>query len=403
MRLYKWLIAGHPPENLSEIIAAAPTMRTDHLTTDAWELEADDVIALRRKLSAGGKRLAEFCDNRIFRGLITGLTEVFVIDGRRRAALVADDPRSADIIKPFVQGTHVRPWYTEDSGEFLIAIRSSANHQWPWSNAGDGAEDVFKQTYPAVHSYLNQSRDQAIKRQDQGRFWWELRACAYWDIFEQPKIVWPDISKLPRFSLDLSNVYLSNTVYTMPLNDGYLLGILSSWTTWFFISKTAQPLRLRGDRWQYRLFTQFMDSVPIPDGAADERRAIGDLAKRCCTFGRSQYELRTKVQERIVKSFGEGPTGEVLGKLNQKAQAWWEVSLNDLGAALKTSFKLPSNPLKSPRIADEWEPYLAEKRAEHERLGRSIADAESEINERVVRLFNLTPAEATLLMREVEH
>ena len=403
MRLYKWLTAGHPPENLSEVISAAPTMRTDHLGGAAWELEADDVLALRRKLSAGGKPLVAYCDNRIFRGLITGLTEVFVIDGHRRQALVADDPRSAEIIKPFVQGTHIRPWYTEDSGEFLIAIRSSANYQWPWSDAGSGAEEVFQQTYPAVHAYLNQYRDQAIKRQDQGRYWWELRTCAYWDIFEQPKIVWPDISKLPRFSLDSTNVYLGNTVYTVPLDDGYLLGILSSWTTWFYISKTAQPLRLRGDRWQYRLFTQFMDSVPIPDASPDERREIAELANRCGSLGRRQHELQSKVQQRLVKSFGDGPAGEGRGKLNQKAQAWWESSVNELGTALKASFKLPSNPLKSPRIAEEWEPYLAEKRTENECLGKSIAAAESEINERVHRLFNLTADEALLLMREVEH
>ena len=215
--------------------------------------------------------------------------------------------------------------------------------------------------------------------------------------------MWPDISKLPRFSLDSSNVYLGNTVYTVALDDGYLLGILSSWATWFFISKTAQPLRLRGDRWQYRLFTQFMESVPIPNASPDDRGAIAELATRCGTFGRAQHELQTRVQERIVKSFGEAPTGESLGKLNQKAQAWWEISVNELGAALKTSFKLPNNPLKSPRTADEWEPYLAEKRAENDRLGRSIADAEFEINKRVFHLFNLSSDEAALLMREVEH
>jgi hypothetical protein len=403
MRIYKWLTAGPPPENLSDVIAKAPTMQTSPLGADAWELEADNVIALRKKLSAGGQRLADYRGNRIFRGLITGLTEVFVLNGERRAALIAADPRSAEVIKPFVQGTHIRPWYAEDSGEFLLAIPSSANHEWPWSNAGDEAENVFAATYPAVYAHLNEHRGPAIKRQDQGRFWWELRACAYWEIFEQPKIVWPDISKLPRFSLDSSKVYVGNTVYTVPLNDAYLLGVLSSWATWFFISKTAQPLRLRGDRWQYRLFTQFMESVPIPDAPPVDRRVIGRLAENCCGFGREQYELRTNVQQRLVTSFGEGPNGESLGTLNQKALAWWEASLTQLGAALRASFKLAVNPFKNPRTADEWEPYLAQKCAENDRLGSAIADAEAEINDRVRRLFNLTADETGLLMREVEH
>ncbi len=57
----------------------------------------------------------------------------------------------------------------------------------------------------------------------------------------------------------------------------------------------------------------------------------------------------------------------------------------------------------NPRKADEWEPYLAEKRGQVEQLTRELADAEAEINDRVYRLFNLTADEIALLQREVEH
>jgi len=403
MRLFKWLVAGHPPENLSEVIARSPTMRTDHLGAEAWELEPDDVIALRKKLAACGQALQEYADGQLLRGILTGLTEVFVINECTKSRLIAEDPQSAEIIKPFVQGTHIRPWYVEDSGEYLLAIKSSANHRWPWSDAGDDAEDIFRASYPAVCGYLNEFRDRAIKRQDKGRFWWELRACAYWDAFDKPKIVWPDISKLPRFSLDRRSLYCGNTVYMIPLNDSYLLGVLASWATWFYISKTAQPLRLRGDRWQYRLFTKFMEQVPIPAASKDDKQTIGCLAERAGAVGQECHQVQVHVQRRLLKTFGESSTGESLGSLNQKAQAWWEASPRSLGAALKTSFKLPNNPLLSPRTADEWEPYLAEKRAEVERLARDVADAEAEINDRVFRLFRLTRDEIALLLKEVEH
>jgi len=403
MRLFKWLVAGRPPENLTEVIETAPTMRTDRLGADAWELDPDNVIDLRKKLAVGGRTLKAYTGGKILRGVLTGLTEVFVIDEERRARLVGEDPRSAEIIKPFVQGTHIRPWYTENVREHLLAIKSSANYRWPWSDSADNAEEVFRQTYPAIHAYLNEHRDRAIKRQDQGRYWWELRACAYWDAFDQPKVLWPDISKLPRFSLDRQGLYCGNTVYTIPLNDSYLLGVLSSWATWFYISKTAQPLRLRGDRWQYRLFTQFMEEVPIPDASEHDRQAIAGLAERAGSLGRERYDLQSNVQLRLRKAFGESSNGDSRGLLNEKARAWWEVSSSQLGAALKTSFKLPSNPLLNPRTADEWEPYLAEKHLEVDRITKELADAEAEINERVFRLFNLTPDEIKLLQREVEH
>ena len=89
--------------------------------------------------------------------------------------------------------------------------------------------------------------------------------------------------------------------------------------------------------------------------------------------------------------------------MNQKAEAWWNLSLNQLGDALKQSFKLPANPMKNPRAADEWEPYLQKKRDENARLTRDLADAETELNDRVYRLFNLTADEVKLLQKEVEH
>src|SRR5207302_627093 len=78
MRLFKFLTSGHPPENLSDVIAAAPTMRTDHLGPEAWELDPDDVLALRQKLAAAGRPLSSYCAG-IFRGVTTGLNDVFII------------------------------------------------------------------------------------------------------------------------------------------------------------------------------------------------------------------------------------------------------------------------------------------------------------------------------------
>lgn len=403
MRLFKWLEAGQPPENLSEIIAAAATMRTEHLGADAWELETDDVLTLRRKLADMGEPLGKCADAKVYRGVITGLTEAFVINGNQRSVLIAQHSRSEEVIRPFAQGTHLRPWYMEDSGEFLIQLQSSDNHNWPWSDAGDRAEKVFSETYPAIHAHLATFKKHAVARQDQGRYWWELRSCAYWQAFVQPKIVWPDISKLPRFSIDTLGCTLGNTAYMIPGGDYYLLGVLASWTLWFYISKTAQPLRLRAGRWQYRLFSQFMEQLPIPQAPQPERRAIAVVAKRCCAIGASRYRLQRAVQGRLSNAFGQESKGPRLGTLNTKAQSWWELSMAELGAALKASFKMSASPFKNPRVADEWEPYLEEKRREVELLTRQLADAEDELNDRVIKLFNLTHDEVRLLQREVEH
>lgn len=201
--------------------------------------------------------------------------------------------------------------------------------------------------------------------------------------------------------MDREARYLGNTGYFIPTDDDYLLGVMASWATWFVISKTLQPLRLRGDRWQYRLFTQFLELLPIPDANNADREAVAALAERCNTLGQSRYDLQENVRRRLFSAFAPNAGKGVA--LNQKAQSWWNLSFIGLGDALQTSFKLKGNPLKNPRTADEWESYLTEKRGEVESMSRQIADAEAELNDRVYRLFDLSAEEVKLLQREVEH
>jgi hypothetical protein len=400
LRLFKWLTSGSPPENLSDVIASAPVMRTDHLGAEAWELDPDEVLRLRKKLADSGTPLRDFAAG-LFRGVTTGLNEVFVINGPTRDNLIANDPHCGEIIKRFVQGTNLRPWYVEDSDEFLIFTRRG----------------IRIDEYPAVRDYLAEFREKLEPKpgdwpsgkkwpgRKAGAYeWYEIQDTVdYWSAFEQPKIVWSDISKLPRFSMDTENRYLGNTGYIIPGEDYYLLGVLSSWASWFSISKTAQPLRLRADRWQYRLIAQFMENIPIPEASGGDRDAIANLARSCSGFGSERYALQTQVQKRLTQAFGEGSAGETPRKLNNKASSWWDASFNELGTALKASFHLAASPFRTPRIADEWESYLAEKRTSVETLTRRLADAEAELNDRVYQLFQLTPREIRILQREVEH
>jgi Eco57I restriction-modification methylase/TaqI-like C-terminal specificity domain/Putative RNA methylase family UPF0020 len=396
MHLFKWLTSGRPPETLSDEIAVAPTVRSERFGAGAWELESDSVLALREKLSARGTPLGAYATRPINRGVTTGFNEAFVISSAQREAFILADPRSAEIIFPFIQGTHIRSWHTEASDSHLIFARRGIEI--------DG--------YPAILSHLSQFREGLEPKPDdwsggewRGRKsgpykWFEIQdATDYWRDFLKPKIVWPDITNRPRFAFDASLSFVADTVLIVPGDDHFLLGVLASWATWFFISKTAQPLRLRSDRWQYRLKAQYMEHVPIPDGLGPDREAIADLARKCSADGQELYALEKLVRHRLLQAFGKSSALP----FNQMAEAWWKLGLMPLGEALRQSFKLSVNPLKSPRVADEWEFYLAEKRANHARLTGLLADTERELNERVYRLFDLTSEEIVLLQKEVEH
>jgi hypothetical protein len=103
--------------------------------------------------------------------------------------LIAEDPKSAEIIKPWLRGKDIFRWKTKWARMYVIAIASSTNWNWPWTQEKTEftARPLFANEYPAIHRYLSQWEEGLRKRDDQGRFWWELRSCVYYGEFEKHK------------------------------------------------------------------------------------------------------------------------------------------------------------------------------------------------------------------------
>jgi hypothetical protein len=115
----------------------------------------------------------------------------------------------------------------------MIALKSSGDHPWPWANAGDGAEAIFRETYPGLHAHLKPFEDALRKRQDKGRHWWELRACAYWGEFDKPKLMYQEIQFHPWYALDGTGSLGNNKTFFLAVGDLYLLALLNSPLTWW--------------------------------------------------------------------------------------------------------------------------------------------------------------------------
>ena len=159
-------------------------------------------------------------------GIKTGCNDAFLIDTPTKNALVSADPRCAEIIKPYVRGQDVSRWAPDWAGLWMIALKSSENCPWPWAEAGEEAESIFAQTYPALHAHMSQFREPLIKRQDQGRYWWELRSCGYWHEFAKPKIMYQDITWRSQFCHDTLGTLSNNTVYFLPSDDLWVTAVL---------------------------------------------------------------------------------------------------------------------------------------------------------------------------------
>ena len=125
------------------------------------------------------------------------------------------------------------------------------------SNGVRDAWGWLRKNYPAIASHLQQYADKAEQRYDKGEYWWELRACDYYNEFEKTKIVYPNICKRPEFTLELTNSFTNQKCFIIPLEDKYLLGILNSSLCYFLFRKILP--KLRGDFYEpsYVYFKDF--------------------------------------------------------------------------------------------------------------------------------------------------
>jgi len=130
-----------------------------------WLLTASTTIALLRKMENQGVPLIEYVDGQIYVGIKTGLNRAFWIDAAKRDELIAEDPRSQEVMRHLAIGNDVRRWRVEPSDRWLITTKIGT--------------DIDR--YPVVFRHLSQWESRLKKRSDQGEHWWELRPCAYFD------------------------------------------------------------------------------------------------------------------------------------------------------------------------------------------------------------------------------
>ncbi|MBL1149398.1 MAG: class I SAM-dependent DNA methyltransferase [Armatimonadetes bacterium] len=230
-----------------------------------WTLADKDTLGRLRRMEESGVPLGEYVKGKIYRGILTGFNEAFVIDGAKRAELIAEDARSAEIIKPLAVGDDVRRWHIRDSGKWLIVTKIG----------------VDMKRYPAIFEHLSRWKKELMVRRDRGEHWWELRACAYYAEFDKPKIVFPDIAMESRFTFDPQGTFVTNTTYMAVVDDLFLLGVLNSSPMWWFCGERLTEVGDADERGRLRFFRVFVERLPIPRASDADRDAIAALVQKC--------------------------------------------------------------------------------------------------------------------------
>lgn len=247
------------------------------LQPKGWTLNDAKIQKLLQKLSGVGVPLGEYVDRRIYRGVLTGLNEAFVIDAETRLKLIEEDPGSEEIIKPFLAGRDIKRYKKPESDKYLILFKNGVTKQFLGKELGE--EEAFSlmlEKFPSVMKYLSQFEKRGKKRYDKGMYWWELRACDYYEEFEKDKIMLPDIAIRSQAAFDDSGYYCVNTAYIIPGLSEFHLGLLNSKLLLFYYSNLTQTIR----GGYFRFIRQYLELLPIVSLQDNQKESLENLVKR---------------------------------------------------------------------------------------------------------------------------
>ena len=371
----KFLALGQAmPDDLRSAFAReAREMPQARLDGAGWRLEDETEARLRDKLVRGHPTLRDVYGTPC-RGVVTGLNEAFVVDRAVRDRLVAEDPRSAELLKPFLEGKDLKKWRIEPQDLWLIYIPKNA---------------LDIERYPAIKARLLPFRAKLEKRATE-QAWFELQQpqAAYIRDFESPKLIYPEMSQGPKFSLDREGRYLSNKVFYIPTTDWFLVGLLNSKAAWHYLFGICSPLR--GGEWRLELRAQHVETLPIPAASPAEREAIARLAEDCQKTAGARRAAQTDFCRRIPDLAPGGATA----KLSTKLAEWWRLDgFRAFQAEVKRLFR-QDIPLAE---RNAWEDWFARQKAEVDALSARLAALEAELDRAVYALFRLDAREIALI------
>ena len=255
-------------KNLSDFVQQQHTV-CDFSTSDSWVILSPIEQSIKRKIEAVGTPLKDW-DINIYRGVLTGCNEAFIISTVKRNEILAncqteeERKRTDELIRPILRGRDIRRYSYEWAELWLIATFPSRHYN---------IED-----YPAVKQYLLSfgierleqtgkthivNGEKVKARKKTHNKWFETQdSISYWDLFFQPHICWKAVGRNLSFAKVDSGIFLTapaSFISAGEYND-YLLALLCSDVSKYFIFKNSDTTGA-GD---IMLNIQSLIKFPIP-------------------------------------------------------------------------------------------------------------------------------------------
>ena len=237
-------------------------------TDESWVILSPIELSIKRKIESVGVPLKDW-DINIYRGVLTGYNEAFIISTEKRNEILAncqsDEERkkTEELIRPILRGRDIKRYGYDWANLWLIATFPSRNY------------DI--EQYPAVKQYLLSFGIERLEqtgaehivdgvkvkaRKKTNNKWFETQdSISYWEDFSKQQIVWLELTDLPKFSL-VKDIVSLNTVFFMTGKYlSHIIGFLnSSVITWYFHNCLGARSGAGTNRW----LKYTIELLPIP-------------------------------------------------------------------------------------------------------------------------------------------
>ena len=262
------------------------------LDKSGWRLEGAAKRNLLEKLRAAGTPLGEYCKGRLYRGIVTGLNDAFVIDRTTRDRLISEHSSSVQVLKPFLRGRDVKRWQVESKDLWLIFTRRG----------------IDLKRFPAIQEYLMKFKASLTPGISGGRKsgsyqWYEVQDnIAYWQEFEQPNIAWGNLATQPQFTFTPTGYNLCAPATFLVSDSKYLLGVLNSEITRYLVSQSAAERQ--GGFLEYK--PMYVSPIPIPVATPAEQSELEILVQRILENPNAENiaDKEAEINDRVYRLFG---------------------------------------------------------------------------------------------------
>ena len=153
----------------------------DFDNSDSWVILSPIEMSIKKKIEAVGTPLKDW-DIQINYGIKTGCNEAFIIDEAKRNEILNncndEDERSRtdELIRPILRGRDIKRYGYDWAGLYLINTHNGIKGK---------LERIHIEDYPAIKAHLDQYWDEISKRADKGDTPYNLRNCAYMDVYHR--------------------------------------------------------------------------------------------------------------------------------------------------------------------------------------------------------------------------